>query len=127
MNLLLDTHAVLWWLDDDPRLSPHAREAIEDPANQVFVSTASLWEIAIKIRIGKLRVDLADVIALLPQQGFRLLDIKTDHLQVLATLPAHHRDPFDHLLIAQAITEELTFLSNDRHVKSYPVASIPTT
>lgn len=124
MKILLDTHALLWWLGDDGRLERRARESIADLASVVLVSTASLWEIAVKIRVGKLSADIADISDAVARGGFTLLHIDQAHLATLATLPFHqdHRDPFDHLLIAQAICEGATFLSEDRHVSRYPVA-----
>ncbi len=125
MRLLLDTHALLWWLADDDRLGPRARGLIGDTANDVSVSVASLWEMLVKLRVGKLETDVGEVAAAVQQGGFALLGIDVAHLQTLAALPAHHRDPFDHLLIAQAIAEDATFVSDDRHVPAYPVRSIP--
>lgn len=126
MRLLLDTHALLWWLADDERLGGRARGLIGDPENAVFVSVASLWEIVVKARVGKLDADIVEVLTAVERDDFTLLDITPAHLATLARLPAHadHRDPFDHLLIAQAITEEATFVSQDRNVPRYPVARI---
>ncbi|MBE7209881.1 MAG: type II toxin-antitoxin system VapC family toxin [Gluconacetobacter diazotrophicus] len=121
MRILLDTHALLWWLMDDDRLGPKARALIADPANDVLISVVSFWEVALKIRIGKLAVDLDDVMAAVPADGLRLLDLRTVHLRRLMTLPVHHRDPFDHLLIAQAREERATFMSEDDQVARYPV------
>lgn len=126
MRLLLDTHALVWALGDDPALSGRARALLEDAANEVHVSVASLWEAVIKARRGKLRVALDETLAILEPAGFRLLDIRPAHLHALARLPvlADHRDPFDHLLIAQAIAEDLAFMTEDRHAPRYPVAVI---
>ena len=124
MKLLLDTHALLWWLADDPRLGRHARGLIEEPANDILISIASLWEMAVKLRAGKLQADLAAVMDEAKREGFITLGIAPAHLLALATLPMHHRDPFDHLLIAQAITEDAVFLSGDSNVSKYPVRSI---
>lgn len=121
MRLLLDTHALLWWLSDDPRLSARARDLIAEPANDVLVSVASLWEIVVKTRIGKLEADLPAILAEIGRQGFTLLDLRPAHFLALAGLPTHHRDPFDHLLIAQAIAEDALFLSRDCRVSLYPV------
>lgn len=125
MKLLLDTHALLWWLEDDGRLGARARSLIEEPTNDVLVSVASLWEIVVKLRVRKLEADIGDIAAAVQQDGFALLDIRVAHLLSLAALPAHHRDPFDHLLIAQAIAEDAAFVSDDRHVPAYPVRTIP--
>ena len=124
MKLLLDTHALLWWLGDDGRIGSKARELIADPANHVLVSAVLLWEIAVKVRVGKLDADIAEILDAVARDGFTLLDISPAHLKALADLPFHedHRDPFDHLLVAQAISEGATFLSEDRHTPRYPVA-----
>ncbi len=121
MKLLLDTHAVLWWLSDDARLGPSAREMIADPGNDVLVSAASLWEIVVKQRVGKLQADIGEICQAIAAQGMSVLAIGTAHLTTLSVLPAHHRDPFDHLLIAQAICEGAVFLSADANVAAYPV------
>jgi PIN domain nuclease of toxin-antitoxin system len=121
MRLLLDTHALLWWLSDDGRLGPQARALIEDPANDVLVSVVSLWEIAVKVRIGKLQANLREIVESVGREGFSPLDISMSHLLTLVGLPKHHRDPFDHLLIAQAITESAALVSEDRNAPRYDV------
>ena len=121
MRLLLDTHALLWWLNDDEKLGDRVRGLIGDPANDVLVSAVSLWEITVKLRIGKLDADIAEILDILPDQGFQRLDITDGHLVALAALPTHHRDPFDHLLMAQAIAEEAHFVSEDQNVPFYDV------
>lgn len=122
MRLLLDTHALLWWLNDDGKLGGHARGLIGDPANDVLVSAVSLWEITVKLRIGKLDADIEEILGVLPDQGFERLDIADSHLIALAALPVHHRDPFDHLLMAQAIAEGAHFVSDDQNVPLYGIA-----
>ena len=97
---------------------------IADPDNGILVSTVSLWEIAVKTRIGKMRVNVGEVAHVIAASGFTLLDIRIVHLETLATLPAHHRDPFDHLLIAQAIAEAATLLTEDQNICRYPVQCI---
>lgn len=124
MKLLLDTHALLWWLGDDEQLGPRARELIEDPANDILISVVSLWEIVVKSRVGKLLADIRDITDAIPRAGFVLLEIRTAHLLTLAGLPMHHRDPFDHLLIAQSIAEDATLISEDRNIPRYPVRLI---
>ncbi len=119
MRLLLDTHALLWWLGDDPKLGAKARALISDAENEVFVSVVSLWEITVKSRIGKLNVTVEDVLSVLPDQGFERIEITDSHLAALQRLPTFHRDPFDHLLIAQAIAEGATFLTEDEHASRY--------
>jgi PIN domain nuclease of toxin-antitoxin system len=127
VRLLLDTHALLWFLVADRRLGARARDLIEAPGNTVMISIVSLWEIALKSRLGKLRINLGSVLDAVGQTDFERLDLKETHLRVLGRLPdvAEHRDPFDHLLIAQAQCEDLTFLSNDPWVRRYPIRFEP--
>jgi PIN domain nuclease of toxin-antitoxin system len=120
VKLLLDTHALLWWLADDEQFGRRAKGLVEDPANDVLVSMVSLWEIAVKVRVGKLQADIREIADAVEKEGFTLLEIGVAHLLTLAGLPVHHRDPFDHLLIAQAITEDATFVSEDRNSARYP-------
>lgn len=124
MKLLLDTHALLWWLADDEHLGAQARALVADPTNDVLVSTVSLWEVVVKLRTGKLDADIAEITDAVARDGFPLLGISTAHLLTLAGLPMLHRDPFDHLLIAQAISEGAVFVSEDRHTPGYPVRFI---
>jgi PIN domain nuclease of toxin-antitoxin system len=121
VRLLLDTHTLLWWLAGDVQLGPRARDLIEDPANDVVVSVASLWEIVVKVRVGKLEADVEEIADAMEREGFAILGIGTPHLVALTGLPMHHRDPFDHLLIAQAISEDATFVSENRNAFRYPV------
>jgi len=122
MRLLLDTHILLWSLMDVPRLGEHA-DLIADPVNDVLLSTVSLFEIAVKVRVGKLRADMKELLEGIGLQGFQLLPLTERHVAALEKLPVHadHKDPSDHQLIAQAIAEDLTFLSFDRHAGRYPV------
>ncbi len=124
MRLLLDTHALLWWLTDDDRLGRAIRDRIEDPGNDVVVSVVSLWEIVVKVRVGKLEADIGQIVDEVRRSGFTRLDVGTAHLVALGGLAMHHRDPFDHLLMAQAIAEDLVFVSDDRNVPRYPVQSV---
>jgi PIN domain nuclease of toxin-antitoxin system len=119
-KVLVDTHAVLWWLSDDAALSVAAREALADPANEPLVSAASVWEIAIKRALGKLTApdDLPDLI---DGEGFSWLPITPRHAWQVRELPAHHRDPFDRLLIAQAMTEQLPIITADKRFDDYAV------
>ncbi len=121
MKLLLDTHALLWWLTGDPKLGQAARDLVADPANDVLVSAASLWEIQVKVRVGKLKADIRDILAEMQSQAFDLLEIAPAHLLALGALPRHHGDPWDHMLIAQANAEEAVFMSQDSHTPDYPV------
>ena len=120
MRLLLDTHALLWWLDDDPRLGPAARRCIRE-SEAALVSAATLWEIAIKVGVGKLEADLAAIIDELAPNAFALLPIQPRHTLALAALPRHHRDPFDRMLIAQARCEALSLVTADRRFALYGV------
>lgn len=124
MRLLLDTHILLWYLDDNENLSTPQRAQIEDRRNQVAVSAASLWEITIKVSIGKLELidDIITIENILRQQGIEILPIQATHLQRLLSLPFHHRDPFDRLIIAQALAQEMTLVSNDSAFSAYPVS-----
>lgn len=119
-RLLVDTHVLLWWLTDSAALSPTARELLADPANEPLVSTASVWEIAIKRSLGKLAApeDLPDRIA---DEGFSWLAISAPHAWEVRALPAHHRDPFDRLLVAQALTERLPLITADPSFDAYGV------
>lgn len=127
MKLLLDTHAVLWFLEDDPRLSDAARRAVEDEGNECWVSTASGWEMAIKSQLGKLRLPLAFE-GLFPDAleslGFSILPIQPRHLHRYHALPLHHRDPFDRLLVAQALADGFTVVGCDAAFDAYGVGRI---
>lgn len=117
-GLLLDTHVLLWWLDDDPRLSSAAHRAIVDPGADVFVSAASMWEIAVKASLEKLRVD-EGIPALVLDEGFDELAVTFDHAWAARLLPMHHRDPVDRLLISQALADGLRLVSADRRLAAY--------
>lgn len=124
MDLPLDTHALIWFLEgDDTRLSAKANQLIIDPANVSYVSMATLWEMAIKIRLGTLTFQPGhdNLFALFEQNGFELLPITMPHTRSLITLPMHHRDPFDRLLIAQCITEDLRFITADSNIHLHDV------
>jgi PIN domain nuclease of toxin-antitoxin system len=120
VNLLLDTHIVLWWLDDHPALSSAVRNRIANGENLVFLSAAVVWEIRIKEAIGKLDIP-TDFQMILDQQPFEKLAIKVEHAQAVKDLPPHHRDPFDRMLIAQAVTEGLTIATHDPVFEKYSV------
>ncbi|HLF99922.1 MAG TPA: type II toxin-antitoxin system VapC family toxin [Acidimicrobiia bacterium] len=121
MNLLLDTSALLWWLAEDPGLSPGARRAIASPANTAWVSAATSWEISTKVALGKLRFD-RELPAVVEANGFRPLGLSLEHCWAAGNLPRHHGDPFDRMLIAQALTEGLTIVTRDRHFSAYGVS-----
>ncbi len=124
MKLLLDTHILLWYLGGHPNLQEKLRLTIEDRHNQVAISSVSLWEMTIKLSIGKLELldDLATIEKILLDQDIHILPIQTAHLQRLLDLPFHHRDPFDRLIIAQTLTEEMTLVSSDASYSMYPVS-----
>ncbi len=119
MRLLLDTHILLWWLGDNPSLPARADTLIADPANEVFVSPISLWEIAIKARLGKIVADVDDVRAAVLESGFVSLPFSLEHAVTVVRLPDHHRDPFDRALVAQAWYEPLHLLTHDRLIAAY--------
>ena len=126
MNLLLDTHAFLWAIDNSPKLSPEARSAIIDGSNVVFVSAATAWEISIKKAMGKLIIPQGNYLDELKSHRFTPLDITTKHALAVENLPQHHKDPFDRLLIAQAQTEKLTLVTKDSRIMKYEVQVIKT-
>ena len=124
MNLLLDTQALLWWREASRRLGRHARQAIEAEAASVSVSAASIWEIAIKSSVGRLRLrDPLDVWMpdALERHGFATLSVTVAHAVAVAGLPRHHEDPFDRLLIAQARLEHLTIVTSDAAFDDYDI------
>lgn len=124
MKLLLDTHTFIWWDSSPDQLSNPAREALEDPTNEVFVSTISLWEMVIKNQLGKLtlhrplHVILADQVS----QGLRTLPFDTPHVLQISNLPDHHKDPFDRALIAQAQVENAILVTKDSDMSAYQVS-----
>lgn len=119
MRFLLDTHILLWWLADDERLSKSASATIADPGTEVYVSVVSLWEIAIKVGKGKLRTDLEEIAEQVALMDFRMLTVEAHHVRAYAKLPALHNDPFDRMLVAQAIAEPLQLLTHDRYLSPY--------
>ena len=127
MRVLLDTHALLWWLSDDTALTRPARKTIADTRNSIIVSAASAWEIATKVRLGKLPTanDLAaDFSGHLDRDGFQLLAISAEHGVRAGLLPGPHKDPFDRMLIAQAQAENMPIVSNEILFESYGVRRI---
>lgn len=118
VRLLLDTHIFLWLTADDRRLRAPARQLLTS-ASEIFVSSVCIWEIAIKSRIGKIKVDPDDAILEMKTCGFHELLVSSAHAAAVARLPLHHRDPFDRLLIAQAITERLQFITADSRLGAY--------
>ena len=120
-RLLLDTHLLLWWLNDDPRLAESVVARVQAPDAEVFVSQASLWEMAIKLSLGRLQLDLPELERQVPLQGFRWLPINNAHLLAVAglALDGQHRDPFDRLLVSQSKTEPMLLLTADRQLGRY--------
>lgn len=118
MRILLDTHIYLWWLLDSPKLSSKARAKIESAA-EVYVSSASLWEAAIKISIGKLSADIEALAAHITLSGFTELPVTAKHSVQLTRLPELHRDPFDRMLVAQAMCEPLRLITADQQLVGY--------
>jgi PIN domain nuclease of toxin-antitoxin system len=124
LKLLLDTHAMIWVFAAPHLLSAHARDAISARDNQVFVSVISPWEIAIKRSKKRLRApeDLGDAVE---AHRFQLLPVLLRHTEAIGSLPGHHGDPFDRMLVAQAVIDELTLVTSDRTLRRYPVATLP--
>jgi PIN domain nuclease of toxin-antitoxin system len=120
MNLLLDTHVFLWWCDQNPQLSTEATQAIADPDNTIFFSLASAWEIAIKQALGRVKTPepLENAVQ---KNRFSPLGISFEHARVAGSLPRHHRDPFDRMLIAQAKVDRLTFVTHDSSMQPYEI------
>lgn len=126
-TLLLDTHALLWFLWDDSQLSPRAKLVIEEPKNRKLVSIASCWEIAIKAGLGKLILGESSRSFLareVPRNNFELLPITLDHATMVEQLPRHHNDPFDRLLVAQAVSEKVEIVSRDPVFDAYAVTRL---
>ncbi|HLF72870.1 MAG TPA: type II toxin-antitoxin system VapC family toxin [Anaerolineales bacterium] len=127
MNILLDTHVFLWFIDENPRLSKPARVLIEAEDSQPFLSMASLWEIAIKISLGKLQLEQSYE-AFIPQQlalnGIGILNLSLEHIAAIATLPFHHRDPFDRLIAVQSKIEKMTLVSADPSFDVYEIERV---
>ena len=123
MSYLLDTHTYIWWLGDPDRVGAAATSVLSEASNQVFVSVASIWEIAIKSSLGKLTLseDVQSLAHSLDEDGFKLLGIVPHHCGAVSALPFHHRDPFDRMLVAQALCENLILLSRDGALCSYPI------
>jgi PIN domain nuclease of toxin-antitoxin system len=126
MDLLIDTNAFLWFCEDNPNLSVKAKLYIENPNNRDFLSMASLWELAIKISLKKmkLKIPFERFIELIQENGFKLLPITSEHTLQVSKLEFHHRDPFDRLIIAQGIVEDLPVVSVDENFDKYQINRI---
>jgi PIN domain nuclease of toxin-antitoxin system len=126
MDLLIDTHAVIWFITEDSKLPLKTKRIIEDSKNNCFVSVASYWEIAIKYSLDRLDLgsDLENIFRIIEKTGFELLPITTNQILINSTLPHHHNDPFDRIIIAQAIYENLKIVSKDGQFENYNVSLI---
>ena len=123
MRLLLDTQSLLWWVNDDPKLNQVKRELIAAPGNTILVSVVSFWEIAIKHRIGKMEDEGSSVMRAIADSRFEIVHIEPSHLEELEGLKplSGHKDPFDHLILAQAIERKAVLVTSDRVLRSYGV------
>lgn len=121
MNLLLDTHVALWAITDSPKLPPKARELIASPKTNVWISAASIWEIAIKHSLGRgdMPISAQDARRYFSESGYRLLAIEAEHALAVEDLPTHHGDPFDRILVAQALMEPMRLMTHDAMVALY--------
>lgn len=127
MRLLLDTHTFIWWMTNDRALPASARRTIGDEDNEIFLSAATAWEMAIKHKIGKLPIVagfIADVPGAMEAEGFIELPVSVVHGQLAGALDGHHKDPFDRMLISQALCEDLTLISNETRFDAYGVTRL---
>ena len=126
MDILLDTHAAVWFFEDDKRLPESAAEAIINLENMIYISIASLWELAIKLSSGKLKFDggIDGFIEIIYKNEFALLEISPKHIKIITELPFIHRDPFDRLLVAQAMSEGMVIMTGDDNILKYGVEHI---
>jgi len=126
MRLLLDTHAFIWFVENDSNLTITSKNIIQEESNTIILSIVSLWEITIKTSLKKLEIsrDIKEIIELIPENGFEILPITPPHLIELSRLPFFHRDPFDRLLVAQAISENVHFISKDEVLDKYGIERI---
>ena len=124
MRLLLDTHVLVWCLSGDRRLPPATAELIRNPATDVYFSAVSIWEVAIKSALGKMRADANAMLENLVDEGFKELPVMARHTVATVALPMHHRDPFDRLLVSQSLCESMSLLTDDRVLAAYGPAVI---
>lgn len=123
MDILIDTHVLIWFAEKHPRLIPKVQRWLEDSENRIFLSMVSMWEMAIKVNLGRLTllVSFETTLEQLPKMGFELMPIELKHVTRFASLPLHHRDPFDRMLVAQAMEENLSLVSSDRSLSKYGI------
>jgi len=123
MKLLLDTHTFIWFVENDLNLPNKLKTEIENPVNEIYISVVSLWEIAVKVSLGKLAmtIDIPKLIIKIEECGFFTLPILAEHIVRVSSLPFHHRDPFDRMLIAQTLCEKMTIVSRDGSFREYHV------
>jgi PIN domain nuclease of toxin-antitoxin system len=121
LNLLLDTHIALWAITDSPKLSQKARELIESPKTTIWISVASLWEIAIKYSLGRgdMPISSQQAISYFRESGYRFFAVEAEHAVAVEELPSHHQDPFDRILVAQALIEPMRLMTHDSLVALY--------
>ena len=126
MNLLLDTHTFIWFITGSEQLGKTARRMIENPDNESFISMASIWEMAVKVNIGKLELGkpFEKVIDDVNENGFQILPINFSHLVKYVDLELHHSDPFDRLIVAQAMTDNMIIITGDKYIKKYGVKTL---
>lgn len=127
MRLLLDTHTALWWLNEYEKLSPEAKSLLLDDENELFISVVSLWEIAIKISLGKLiavKGGVSEINSIFQNMPVNLLALKPSHIEIVEVLPFIHRDPFDRMLIATAKSEDMAILTADKNIHEYDVLTL---
>lgn len=126
MHCLLDTHTLIWFVDGDDKLSEKAKKTIEDPENSNFISVATVWELAIKLSLDKIKFQngFKKFLDLLDDNGFEIIPISFDHVLTVSSLEFIHRDPFDRLIVAQSITENFAIITKDEYIKKYNVRTI---
>jgi len=126
MNCLLDTHAIIWYLEDSKSLPENTKKIIADPENSIFICSASLWEITIKTSLDKLKLDLSldELFSTIENSDFYVLNIENEYLMELSRLPDIHKDPFDRLIIGTAVFEELTIITADENIGKYDVSCL---
>ncbi|MCL1820535.1 MAG: type II toxin-antitoxin system VapC family toxin [Oscillospiraceae bacterium] len=124
MGYLLDTHAIIWHIEDSSKITKKAKEIIDNNKNKIFISSVSLWEIAIKLNLGKLTVNFTfnELLDDIKSGEFTILQIENEYLKGLSSLPFLHKDPFDRLLLATAIAEKLTIITIDENIQKYDVS-----